>query len=153
MTSSIWAASDEQLKTAQAKITYLGVQTKAVPTVVFAVEGHEIVMVRFLSVQRSVKPYDNDELPYTKRFGVSAHEFRQMMAAVKPVLDSITTQRPDFLSFTALSGAGNAIVGEEVLIPRPLGKPFYAALLGAVSPTNASAKEILSQQFRNVVPQ
>jgi hypothetical protein len=150
---SIWELGDPQLTRAQAKITYLGVQTKSVPTVVFGVEGHKVAMVRFLSVQRAGKPYDNDELPYTKSFSVSSQELRRIMSALRPIVTAINEPEGDFLSFSVLTGAGDSIVGEEFLIPRSRGKQFYTALLDSLSEKNSEGRLIVGQQFKNVYPE
>lgn len=134
MPGSMWTLTNEQLRTAQAKITYLGVQSKPVPTVTFGIAGQAVVMARFLEVQLSQQPYDNDEMPYTKSFPVSVNEFQRMLAAAKPILVQLDTGRADFLSFCVVSGSGDEIVGKEFFIPSSRGESFYRALLGAVSP-------------------
>lgn len=150
MAGSIWSLSDEQLAKAQAKITYLGPQSKPVFTVVFGVAGHQPSMVRFLSVQHSSKPYDNDELPYTKTFSVSVAEFRRILHDVRPVVTSLSAKEEAVLSFAALTGAGAAVVGEEFLIPYSHGHQFYNALIGALDPANKQAKSIVEAQAKNL---
>ena len=152
MAAEIWNATDDQLKTAQAKITYLGEQEKPIPTIVFAVEGHTVSMVRFLSVQRSKKPYVNDELPYTKTFAVTLPEFRGILASVKPIATGAAPDKQEFLSFSVLAGAGNAIVGQEFLISRSQGKQFLEAVERSISPLNSTAQETLKAQIKNLYP-
>jgi len=153
MPATIWNSTDDQLSQAQAKITYLGEQTKLVPTVAFAVEGHKVAMVRFLSVQRSRRPYTNDESPYTKTFAVSRDEFKRMLSGVQPIVKSAAEGGQDFLSFSVVTGAGAALVGEECLIPRSQGKQFYAALLQSLSPANIEGQTIVRAQLKNVYPE
>jgi len=152
MAESIWTLTDAQLSEAQAKITYLGEQTKIVPTVTFAVKGHNVVIVRFLDVQRSGKSYINDESPYTKNFNVSREEFKSILSALQGILKSGAEDKRDFLSFTVVAGTGNAFVGEECLVPRSKGKQFYNALLQSLSPDNTEAHTIVRTQFKNVYP-
>lgn len=153
MEGSIWDMSDQQLAEAQAKITYLGPQTKPVYTVVFSVEGHKPAMVRFLDVQRPSKPYGNDELPGTKIFSISAEEFRRLLSAVKPVFDSMDAREPASLSFSALTGAGAALFGQEFLIPYSSCRSFYTAVLGSLDDENVEGRSIIDTQFRNVCPE
>jgi len=152
MTGSIWSLTVEQLANAQAKLTYLGEQTKIVPTVALTVEGHKLAMVRFLSVQRTRKPYANDESPYTKTAVVSRAEFQRLLAGVQPIVDKSNVQ-PNFVSFTVVNGAGAALVGQEFFISRSDGKQFYAALLQALSPGNDEARALIRIQLRNVYPE
>ena len=152
MATSIWVATVEQLSQAQGKITYLGEQTKIVPTVAFAVEAHELAMVRFLGVQRSRKPYVNDESPYTKTFTVGREQFKQILSAIQPLAKSDGGQR-DFLSFSVLTGAGAALTGEEVFISRAEGKRFYSTLLQTLSPENADGQKFIRAQLKNVYPE
>jgi hypothetical protein len=151
LASSVWVLTDEQCRNAQAKITYLGEQTKPVPTLLFGV-GRTPSIAAFLKVQRSAAPYDNDTMPYTKTFTVSSEEFRRMLAAVQPIVANIAEQRPDFLSFAVLCAGNNEVVGEEFPISRALGEAFYRALLTAVSPDNEMAKMMLTNQYKNVYP-
>ncbi len=153
MPSSIWTATDAQLSSAQAKVTYLGEQTKVVPSVAFSVAGHRLAMVRFLDVQRSRRPYINDESLATKQFAVPVDVFRRILLAVRPIVTPDEERGPEFLSFTVVTGAGAALVGEEHLIGQAKGKKFYTALLQALPPDEAQAQNIIRAQFRNVYPQ
>lgn len=152
MAAEIWDATDDQLKTAQAKITYLGEQEKPIPTIVFAVEGHTPSMVRFLNVQRSRKPYVNDELSYTKTFTVTPAEFRRILTVVKPIVTAAAPAKPEFLSFSVLCGAGDAILGREYLVPRPHGKQFLEAVQQSLAPSNTAAQAILKAEITNLYP-
>ena len=152
MAAEIWDATDDQLKTAQTKITYLGEQEKPIPTIVFAVEGHSPSMVRFLNVQRSRKPYVNDELRYTKTFTVAVSEFRRILAAVRPIVTAPAPARPEFLSFSVLCGAGDAIIGHEYLIQRTHGKQFLEGVQQSLTPSNTAAQAIIKAEIANLYP-
>lgn len=144
--------ANDQLVKAQAKITYLGPQSKPIPTVVFAVKGHKVSMIRFVSVQRSPKPYENDELPYTKFFEVTADEFRRMLEAAINVIGTGGSTEAEFLAFTYVTGAGASASGKEYLIPHSRGKQFYTALLSSLASGSVEAKLILEQSFKNAYP-
>ncbi|HYZ85038.1 MAG TPA: hypothetical protein VE621_11575 [Bryobacteraceae bacterium] len=151
MQGEIWNATDEQLQSAQAKLTYLGEQEKPIPTIVFAVEGHTPVMVRFLNVQSSKRPYDNDELPYTKTFHVSLAELRRILNSIRPLLVD-QSRRPDYLSFTIIAGAGDAMLGGEYAISRDQGRPLLSAISEGLSPENKEGRQIIQAQIRNLYP-
>jgi hypothetical protein len=152
MTAEIWSATDDQLKTAQAKITYLGEQEKPIPTVVFAAQGHAVSMVRFLSVQHSKKPYANDKLPYTKSFTVTLAEFRRILEAVRPLAAAALPNRNPFLSFSVLVGAGESVVGQELSISHNQGKQFLTTIDQSISPANTPAHAILGAEVKNLYP-
>ena len=153
MMASVWSLADEQLSRAQAKITYLGEQTKPIPTVAFAVEGHKIAMARFLEVQHSRKPYVNDEISSARVFFVSRDEFRHVLAGLQSIAEAGPEEGPAFLSFAVLTGSGAALIGHEYFIPKTRGKQFYARLLEALPPDRGEARAIVQSQFKNVLPE
>ena len=152
MAADIWNIADDKLSSAQAKFTYLGEQEKPIPTIVFSVEGHSVSMVRFLGVQQSKRPYTNDEFPYTKTFAVTFQELRRFLEAAKPIITGIARQKPDFLSFTVVAGAGDAMVGQEFFVPRSHGKQLLHALQASISSSNTAAHAILTAQLKNLYP-
>jgi hypothetical protein len=149
LASSVWTLTDEQYRMAQAKITYLGEQTKPVPTVLFGVRQN-LSIEAFLKAQRSATPYDNDTMPYVKTFTVSTEEFRRMLVAVRPIIADIPEQRANFLSFSVICIDNSEVCGEEFLITSELGETFYRALITGLSSDNEKAKRILISQYRNV---
>lgn len=151
MSGTIWDLSEKHLSQAQAKITYLGPQTKPVPTVIFAVEGHKPALVRFLSVQQSGKAYGNDSLPNLQTIHVPTQIFRNIVAAVRPVVSGVTSASGDLplLSFAVTAGAGDALIGQEFLIHQPSARQFYAAVLSAIPATEAESRKVLETQQIN----
>ena len=151
MAESILNATEEQLKEAQAKITYLGPQDKPIATVVFFSTGHTVSMAQFAHVQESRAPYQNDELPYTTRFEVKPAELRRMLQAVRSVLSR--SDGMPLLSFTVMRNAATSIDGHEFRIGRNSAKAFYEQLIGALDPENAAGRQALTKQFQNAVPE
>ena len=150
---SILDATEEQLRSAQAKITYLGPQLKPIATVVFAPPGREVVLARFLQVQQSQQPYDNDDARYIKRFNVSPAEFQRIMATLKPMLDRVDpTPAPTILSFSVICEKGTVVDGREFRIGRTLGSDFYNRLIQGLEPENETGRAVLMKQFRSVYP-
>ncbi len=154
MTESILDATQEQLKSGQAKITYLGTQSKPIATVIFHTEGHKVLLERFTEVQRSGKPYTNDELPYTSQFSVTPSEFARMLSAVKSLLIKTNTDPPPsaFISFTVACEAQGSVEGQEFHISSEVGQEFYKKLIGALNPENKVGRSALTKQFSNIYP-
>lgn len=151
MSTSILEASEEQLRSAQAKVTYLGTQEKPIPTVVFAPQGHNIAMQHFLPVQKTAQPYANDESPYVLSFTVSSSEFRRMLLSVKPLL--IEESQPSrLLSFTVVLVEASHVQGQEFFIPSTDSQAFYQELLKALDAGNEKGRSALQRQFRAVSP-
>ena len=148
MAESILDANEQQLAAAQGKITFLGTQTKPVATVVFAPQGREIEMARFVAVQGG-RVYGNDALPYTKRFSVTPAELRRALGAVKPVLLGLDgSPRSVSVSFAIVTDAG----GTEFRIPIDACAGFYRALIGALDRGNEAGREALHDQFAAAFP-
>ena len=154
MSQSILSSTKAQLQYAQAKITYLGEQTKPIATVVFHTQGHKIIMDDFAKLHSTGELYTNDELPYTQFFSVTPGEFLELLRSLKPVLSEPTvSQGPDFLSFTILRKENSNIDGHEFKISSATGKSFYQAILRALNEDNESGKRILKKQFTDIFPQ
>jgi hypothetical protein len=153
MAESILDATEEQLKSAQAKITYLGEQLKPIPTVLFFAEGHEVSMSPFLDAQKAHEPYTNDEMPYTKRFSVAPAEFRRMLSVIKPIVTAADAAKgPEFISFTVVRKTQAGFEGHEFRIGPASGEEFYRKLIDALKPGNEAGRSALSKQFANIYP-
>jgi hypothetical protein len=153
MDAPVLNATEDELKLAQAKITYLGDQRKPIPTVVFYTESSTLVMERFRRVQPSPDPYSNDELPYTMQFAVTPKEVRRILLAVKPVMEvSGRSKPPEFLSFTVVRETNGQIEGCEFAVTARLADGFYRKIINALEPTNEAGRKDLTKQYENVVP-
>jgi hypothetical protein len=152
MSESILDTAPEELKSAEAKITYLGEQSKPIATVVFYSRGHQPAMEDFLYVQKGRQPYTNDRSPYTLQFTVEPTEFAHMLNAVGPLLKASVSGKQDFLSFSVVRRAGMGIVGQEFHVSAQSAAEFYPALIGALNQDNSPARAILEKQFAAVFP-
>ena len=152
MNESILGATIDQLRTAQAKITYLGTQSKPIPTVVFSTEGHHVDLQQFTSVQQLRKPYPNDELPDTMQFTVQPEEFRRILDTLKPVLaENDKASGPVILSFSVVRSTPTA-TGHEFRIHRDTARRFYAALVNALDAGNEPGRAALNKQSSVALP-
>lgn len=151
MSPYILEANEEQLRSAQAKITYLGTQEKPIPTVVFASQGHNLAMQDFLPVQKTAQPYANDESPYVLSFTVGPFEFRRMLLAVEPICTE-ESQPSRILSFTVVLVEASHIEGQEFFITSNNSQAFYQELLKALDAGNEKGRSALLRQFRAVSP-
>lgn len=153
MSQSILDSTTEQLQTAQAKITYLGEQTKPIATVVFHAPGHEVSMKDFAKVHCTGELYTNDELPYTRAFAVSPQEFSDILKALKPVLsDPAVSQGAEFLSFSVFRKENADIEGHEFRISAKAGKSFYQSILNSLSKESETGRQIIQKQFSDAFP-
>ena len=144
-------ASEEGLRSAQAKITYLGTQEKPIPTVVLAPGGHKIAMQHFLRVQKAAQAYANDESPYILSFPVASSEFRRLLVAVKPILMADAPQSR-LLSFTVVRVEGSHVEGREFFVASKDAQAFYQGLLKALEAENEKGRSALQRQFRSASP-
>ena len=154
MSQLILDSTEAQLQNAQAKITYLGEQTKPIATVVFHTSGYKVIMRDFAKLHRTGHLYTNDELPYTRFFAVTPQEFSEVLRSLKPVLsDPAVSQGPDFLSFMVLRKEDSNMEGHEFKIGSAAGKSFYQVILKALREDNELGKQILEKQFIDTFPQ
>lgn len=153
MNTSIVHATAAQLASGQAKITYLGVQTKPIASVVFHAEGFNLSMDDFIEVQPTPTPYPNDTLPYTRVFTVMPAELRRMLLAVEPVITAEDAGREsEFLSFTVVREERSRVTGSEYRIGPEAAPTFYRALLDALDPGNTAGRAAIEMQFAAVCP-
>jgi hypothetical protein len=149
MPESILDASETELGGAQAKITFLGTQTKPVGTLTFSSEGHQVLMDRFIAFQAAGRPYANDGLPSTEHFSVNPAEFHRMLAAIRPILlEANTATGGVTLSFVLVVGAG----GGEFRMNADIGRSFYPALIKSLDPGNDLGRTLLRKQFMKALP-
>ncbi len=150
MNASVFDATADQLRTAQAKLTFLGPQSKPIPTVVFFIEGHSPLMDAFVPFHRSRRPYENDDLPYTVKFAVSPAEFVRLLRTEKGLLAGSSSSGAEFLSFTVVVETPSGRAGEEFTIREPLLKEFYQTAIGAMNPDKLAARQSLSDQATKI---
>ena len=154
MNDSIFTVKAEQLIRAQAKITYLGEQSKPIPTAIFFSKGFTVELEKLLSVQSDPTPYSNDRLPYTKSFAVSPQEFHRILSSVKSILEGTdAAQKPEFLSFTVTSDTESGLIGQEFGLNYGQGAGFYSALIEALDSNNIQGHEIILKQYKNIYPE
>lgn len=154
MSKLILSSTKEQLQFTQAKITYLGEQTKPIATIVFHTLGYKVEMQDFAKSHHTGELYTNDELPYTQFFTITPQAFSNILENLTPILsDPIISQGPDFLSFTVLRKENSNIVSHEFKINSATGRRFYPLLLKALNDDNPMGKQILQKQFSNIFPQ
>ena len=152
MNESILDATIDQLRMAQAKITYLGTQSKPIPTVIFFTEGHHVDLDQFASVQQHGKAYPNDDLPYTMQFTVRPEELRRILDALKPVLaGNDKVSGPVILSFT-VTRSERTVIGHEFRIHTVAAPRFYSALVNALDAGNELGRTALNKQSAAALP-
>jgi hypothetical protein len=154
MQTSILDSTEAQLEKAEAKITYLGEQTKPIATVVFHTPRCKPLMQDFAKLHRTHELYTNDELPYTRHFVVTPHEFLEILQSLKPVLvDSAIAQGSDLLSFSVIRKQDSSTEGHEFKIGFKAGKSFFHSILKPLSRDNEAGTQILQKQFFDIFPQ
>ncbi|HEX4963773.1 MAG TPA: hypothetical protein VF173_23300 [Thermoanaerobaculia bacterium] len=154
MPPSILDSTEVQLQNAQAKITYLGEQTKPISTVVFHTPKHEVVIQDFARLHRTGELYVNDRLPYTKSFVVSPSEFLNILRSLKRILDEPAgAQGVDFLSFSVIWEKGQYTKGQEYRIDRTLGKEFLLIIFKALNKDNEPGLQILRRHMKDIFPE
>jgi len=147
---TILHATEQQLASGQAKITYLGPQTKPIPTVVLHAQDRDVSMEDFTEVQPTPEPYPNDPLPTTVVFAVTPAELHRMLLAVEPVVTATDAGGDAFLAFTVVRRERSRVTGAEWAVGPDAAPAFYRALIGALDPANAGGRAALTRQATHV---
>lgn len=151
MQVTILRATEKELASGQAKITYQGKQSRPIPTVVFHAQDHDVSMEDFTEVQSTPEPYSNDVLPYTAVFAVTPAELQRMLVAVEPVVTAVdAVGRGGFLAFTVVRRERSRVTGSEWEVGRDAAPAFYRALIGALDPGNTAGRAALERQATHV---
>lgn len=153
MPASILDATEQQLKRSQAKVTYLGLQTKPIASAAFTTTGYPLSLSRFTEFQHNCEVYDNDEAAL-KSSQVTSTEMSRMLSAVKPtVIRSDDAENPVFLSFCVVRETNAGSAGQEYWVESARAQEFYRQMINALEPNNTEAREILDLQRRIVCGQ
>jgi hypothetical protein len=163
-------ATENDLKTAQAKISYLGNQLRPIRNVVFTSDANKLSLDLFYDVQR--EKYNNDEkreahlqvlrelpatangpIPISSRiFAVSPREFADILEAVKPVLTKEgVAEDSDFLAFVVIYKKDDKFRGQEFRIGSDFAEDFYLKLRGALDRENTAGRKIVTSQFHSAL--
>ncbi len=161
-------ATENDLQTAQAKISYLGDQTGPVQNVVFTSDASKLSLDLFYDVQR--EKYNNDgleerralldpkstdsqaRLKSVRHFTVSPREFAAILTAVKPILTKENVAKgPQFLAFVVIYKKGDEFKGQEFRIGMDSAEDFYLKLRGALGRENNTGRKIVTSQFHNAL--
>ena len=140
---------------AEAKITYLGVQTRPILTVAYATVGSEwpVTLDHFMAFQRVRRPHSNDVQPGVRRFTLSPGMFQKTVASAGGTLaESASAEEKPILSFTVVLKIGDDFKGQEFLICRRLGERFYRSLIKPFEESGEAIPAPLAAQFRGVYP-
>jgi hypothetical protein len=146
MNASVFDAIEGQLRAAQAKLTFLGPQSKPIPTLVLFTEGRAPSMKTFVPFHHAHHPYDNDDLPYTVQFAVSRDEFLRLLRAEKALLTNASASGAELISFTVVIQTTGGIAGDEFVVKESQAEPFYRGAIGALNPENSAARQGLTSQ-------
>ncbi len=132
-----------RLSHVQVKLTYLGEQTKPVPTVVFGAIGRLIDLQAFGGLRKAGIDYGNDELPRIESFVVTVDELHAMLQAA--ALPAVTQGQRDgsWVSFMVLDNAPPGIKGVEAILDPQEAEALVRALRSGVSPRDGPAAAVL----------
>jgi hypothetical protein len=103
--------------TLQMKLTYLGVQTEPIPTLMLASQPN---LSRFAPFRRPAIDYGNDQLPVIYRCSPTAAEFATALRAISTeaaiTAGGLATER--FLSFSMINVISGTTKGFEAVLNR-----------------------------------
>jgi hypothetical protein len=143
-------ATPTDLRPLQVKVTYVGVQSKPLPTVVFSTFHHLIAMDWFTRLRRPGLHYQNDEVALWN-FSVTPEEmFRVVEALAAPDLlrDDRDVADPALSLMIVIKQSRLGDHEFEALFDRSRCRVLMDAIWGAVAPTNSLGASVLDQQRR-----
>jgi len=151
---SMFEREESQLERALCKITWLGFQKVPIWTVVIRTQRCDFSIAecrRFHSGDPGA--YGNDTFA-VKEIVVSPRELRDMLSRVQSVVQPLVGRPRDEgdLSFVVVWRAASEYEGVEARLDLRHQEAFYRAILGGLSAESKEAREVVRNQFDEVVP-
>lgn len=135
------SATERDVWTAQVKLTFVGTQSKPVPSLAFTTFHHMLDMSWFLPLRRPGLHYENDEFDIWN-FSVSPHEMRSALTHL-PRADSISETMPFVSLGVALRRSRLGECGVEVLLGPAATDATVSVIAREMDETNGLARTVL----------
>lgn len=149
MPQTILDATAEQLPQAQAKITFIGTQSKPIPTVIVATAAGAPWLDEFTVIQNQ-RTYENDT-ERVSQFLVSPQEMHKLLGSVRgSVVAQASGSQPRVLSFCVARKKDDQVVGEQFWVESAKASGFYRQLLDALPRENEKGRAALESQRQAV---
>ena len=145
----------KDLRTLQVKLTYVGPQTKPVPTVVFTTFHHIIRMDWFLPLRRTDLHYDNDDIAVWN-FTVTPGEMKQvvtMLAGLETLQAPHETEAPFLSLMLVLQDSRLGEVAIEAVLDQDGAEVVTRAIRDALDENNGLGRNVVDLQRQVVFPQ
>jgi len=128
----------------QMKLTYVGPQEKATPSVGIVPEGKAFELRPFQKLRHPGVNYGNDDVVKPELCVLAPGDYQKAYSATMEALKGSAeeTRRP-FLSVATVQDAGTE--GAEVLLDRQRSEALWNALISAISPDNSEARATLQK--------
>lgn len=139
--SRFFTVPEDALEQAVCRLTYLGEQTKPVPSVVFATDRPR--MDAFTRLPERAAVHANDRAVEPAFVTCSSEELGGLMAAARDRAWPTVEPRP-FLSFAALRLPSGEAWGDEGFIPRTEAAELLSRMSAALDADNAAAHAALA---------
>ena len=138
-------ATARDLRNLQVKLTYVGTQTKPIPTVVFTTFYHNIHMDWFLPLRKSNLHYANDEIALWN-FTVTPDEMKQVITALAQakVLQKPNETPAAYLSLMLVQRDSRIGPSEfEAVLSREDAESVSSAIRDALADDNGLARKVM----------
>ena len=134
----------EQLRTLQVKLTYVGIQTKPIPTVAFTSHFNALDMAKFKPLCRPGFDYGNDDLPNIWTFTCSPEELQQMIKSVGEI-EAVRQGEVigEFLSFMMYNTTPEGDKAFEAILDAETSKLLLSKIRAALDTGNTGGIETL----------
>jgi hypothetical protein len=146
--NTLAAGTATDLRPLQVKLTYVGPQTKSVPTVVFTTFYHIPVLNWFVGLRTPGLHYSNDDIALWS-FTVTPEEMSQVVNAIaQPDIVPENRESGDpFLSFMmAAQGSRIGSIGFETVVNCDQFSVLSETIRNALDSTNQLARSVIDRQ-------
>jgi hypothetical protein len=151
--NTLAAGTPTDLRPLQVKLTYVGPQTKSVPTVVFTTFYHIPVLNWFVNLRTPGLHYSNDDIALWN-FTVAPEEMSRVVNAIaKPgiVPENLESGQPLLSVMMAAQGSRIGSVGFEAVVDRNQFRVLSDAIRNALDSTNQLATSVIDRQRQLIV--
>jgi hypothetical protein len=151
--NTLAAGTVTDLRPLQVKLTYVGPQTKPVPTVVFTTFYHIPVLDWFVGLRTPGLHYDNDDIALWN-FTITPEEMSQVVKSMAKS-DIVPENRESSVPFMSLmmaaQGSRIGSVGFEAVVDRDQFRVLSDAIRNALDSTNQLARRVIDRQRQLIV--
>jgi hypothetical protein len=146
----IFDRTEEELQQSVAILSYLGMQTKPIPDVIFTTDDFDSPLAIFDIFRGGMMTLDSYGYNHS-RLAITPAELRRVLRALKPMTSDSIELQIDHVSFFVGRVNGDWIEGYDLKLDFPDVPEMYERIIGALDMENTAGRKAVTEQFHRVV--